>query len=406
MRRPAASKRVSRVGAIQPARHLKKVTMNPSNIVSAITLLALATIASPSVAQSNNDMVGLYGGISVGPSRAKIDDPRITANLVSNGFTVNSLSDDNRSFGGKVFGGYQFNKYFALEGGAFSLGKFGYQATTTPVGTLNGEARVRGLNLDLVGTLPITGDFSVFGRAGLTYAQAKDKFRGTGMVVVNNPNPSERATNLKVGLGLQYALTPAWSVRAELERYRINDAVGNRGDIDMASIGLVYRFGPAPTAAPRAAAQAPVLAEAPAPAVAVAAPLTPPPPPPAPVVRAPVAEKVTFASDALFDFDKAVLKAEGKAKLDELATRQRGMTLEAIITTGHTDSVGNDSYNERLSTRRAEAVKAYLVSGGVDAKRVFVEGKGEKQPLADNATADGRAQNRRVQVEVVGTRTQ
>ena len=374
--------------------------MKLSPIASAIALLALVAIASPSFAQSNNDTVGLYGGINLGPSRARIDDPRITANLAGNGFTVNSLTDDDGSFGGKLFAGYQFNKYFALEGGAFSLGKFGYQATTTPAGTLNGEAKVRGLNLDLVGTLPITGEFSVFGRAGLTYAEAKDSFRSTGMAVVTHPNPSERATNWKAGVGMQYAFTSALSVRAELERYRINDAVGNKGDIDMASIGMVYRFGAAPAAAPRAAAPAPAMAAAPA--VVISAP--PPPPPPAPVVLAAVSEKVTLASDALFDFNKAVLKPEGKAKLDQLVTRQQGMTLEAIVATGHTDSVGGDAYNQRLSMRRAEAVKAYLVSGGSDANRVFVEGKGEKQPVADNGTTDGRAQNRRVQIEVVGTR--
>ena len=365
-------------------------------------MLALGAIASPSFAQSNVDTVGLYGGINVGPSRATIDDARITGNLVSNGFTVNSLTDDDRSIGAKLFGGYQFNRNFAVEGGVFSLGKFGYQATTTPTGTLNGEAKVRGLNLDLVGTLPITGKFSVFGRAGVAYAETKDTFRGTGMVVVTNPNPSVRAANWKAGLGLQYAFTPALSVRAEVERYRINDAVGNRGDIDMASIGLVYRFGAAPAAAPRVAAPAPVMTQEP-PLVAMPAP-APPPPAPAPV-RAPVSEKVTFQSDALFDFDKAVLKPEGRTKLAELVTRQQGMTLEAIIATGHTDSVGTDGYNDRLSVRRAEAVKAYLVSGNTEANRVFVEGKGEKQPVADNATADGRAQNRRVQIEVVGNRS-
>jgi OOP family OmpA-OmpF porin len=117
-----------------------------------------------------------------------------------------------------------------------------------------------------------------------------------------------------------------------------------------------------------------------------------------------VSEKVTFASDALFDFDQALLKPEGKTRLDELAARQQGVTLEAVVATGHTDSVGSDGYNDRLSMRRAEAVKSYLVSRGTDASRVFAEGKGEKQPVADNATVDGRAQNRRVQIEVVGTR--
>ena len=126
---------------------------------------------------------------------------------------------------------------------------------------------------------------------------------------------------------------------------------------------------------------------------------------PASVAQAPISEKVTFASDALFDFDKSVIKPEGRARLDELTTRQRGVAVEAVIATCHTDSVGGDGYNDRLSMRRAEAVKAYLVSGGADTARVFVEGKGEKQPVADNATAEGRARNRRVQIEVVGTRT-
>ncbi len=127
---------------------------------------------------------------------------------------------------------------------------------------------------------------------------------------------------------------------------------------------------------------------------------------PAPAAAAPVptAEKVTFAADAFFDFDKATLKPDGKAKLDDLASKLGALNLEVIIAVGHTDSVGSDAYNQKLSIRRAEAVKGYLVNKGVDAKRVYTEGKGEKQPVATNKTAAGRAQNRRVEIEVVGTR--
>lgn len=131
----------------------------------------------------------------------------------------------------------------------------------------------------------------------------------------------------------------------------------------------------------------------------------PAPAPVAPPVAPPVAaSKVTFAADAFFDFDKSVLKPEGRAKLDELSNQIRGINLEVIIAVGHTDSVGSDAYNQRLSVRRAEAVKAYLVTKGIERNRVYTEGKGEKQPVADNRTREGRAQNRRVEIEVVGTR--
>ena len=138
--------------------------------------------------------------------------------------------------------------------------------------------------------------------------------------------------------------------------------------------------------------------------------VTPPPPPPVkpaakPAAKPkPVAEKVTLAADVLFDFDKSVLKAEGKSKLDDLATKVRGINLEVVIAIGHTDSIGSDAYNQKLSVRRAESVKAYLVSKGVEPNRIYTEGKGEKQPVASNKTKDGRQKNRRVEIEVIGTR--
>jgi len=157
--------------------------------------------------------------------------------------------------------------------------------------------------------------------------------------------------------------------------------------------------------------------EAPKPAPIVAAPPVMPvaPPPavtapvaaPAPVAAAPVitSEKVTFAADALFDFDKSVLKPEGKAKLTELAAKLKDINLEAVVATGHTDSVGKAEYNQKLSVRRAESVKDFLVANGVAADRVYTSGKGATQPVADNKTAEGRDKNRRVEIEVVGSRS-
>jgi OOP family OmpA-OmpF porin len=113
---------------------------------------------------------------------------------------------------------------------------------------------------------------------------------------------------------------------------------------------------------------------------------------------------VTYAADAFFDFDKSVLKAEGKAKLDDLVGKLKGISLEVIIAVGHADSIGTDGYNQKLSIARSEAVKAYLVSKGIEKNRIYTEGKGESSPVADNKTAEGRAKNRRVEVEVIGTR--
>ena len=159
--------------------------------------------------------------------------------------------------------------------------------------------------------------------------------------------------------------------------------------------------------APKAAAPAPEPAPAApaAPAPAAAAPAAPAPAPAPAAPPPPVATKVTYAADAFFDFDKSVLKPEGKAKLDDLTSKVKDINLEVIIAVGHTDSVGSDVYNQKLSVRRSEAIKAYLVSKGIEKNRVYTEGKGEKQPVADNKTTEGRAKNRRVEIEVVGTRT-
>ena len=147
--------------------------------------------------------------------------------------------------------------------------------------------------------------------------------------------------------------------------------------------------------APAPAAPAPVAAPAPAPKAA---------PAPAPAPAPAIASKVTYAADAFFDFDKSVLKPEGKAKLDDLVAKIKQINLEVIVAVGHTDAVGTVAYNQKLSVRRAEAVKAYLVSKGIEKNRIYTEGKGKKQPIADNKTAQGRAKNRRVELEVVGTR--
>jgi len=144
-----------------------------------------------------------------------------------------------------------------------------------------------------------------------------------------------------------------------------------------------------------------------------AAPPKPAPKPAAKPAPKPVTEKVTFAADVLFDFDKAVLKPEGKTRLDDLVGKVKGVALEVIISIGHTDPIGNLQYNVKLSVRRAEAVKAYLVSKGIEPNRIYTEGKGPSQLVKKCAQKDFKnfaeyvacnQPNRRVEVEVVGTR--
>ena len=137
---------------------------------------------------------------------------------------------------------------------------------------------------------------------------------------------------------------------------------------------------------------------------------------PAAPVAAPKAasfgEKVTISADALFDFNKAVLRPAGKAKLDELVSKAQAIKLEVILAVGHTDRIGGDAYNQKLSEKRAAAVKEYLVAKGIEANRVYTEGKGEKQPVTGDkckgnaktkALIDCLQPDRRVDIELIGT---
>lgn len=251
--------------------------------VHAAKLFSMSFIAAASAFTVQTALAqdsGWYAGGNVGRTMATVDDARITRGLAGAGLATTSIIDRDRSNGFKIYGGYQLTPNFALESGYFDLGKFGFTANTSPLGSLSGDIRVRGLNLDLVGMLPLSEQFSLLGRVGANYAQTRGAFSGTGAVGVTNPNPSKRETNYKLGIGLQYAFTESLSMRGELERYRINDAVGNKGHIDMLSVGLVYKFGGGTqTPPPVAQAFVPVVSAPPPPAPVFVAPPAPPPPP-------------------------------------------------------------------------------------------------------------------------------
>jgi len=372
-----------------------------------LSLLALAVLISPyAQAQDQAQDKGWYGGLNVGQSASVIDNARIKSGLLSSGLTATSIDDKDKDTGYKLFGGYQFNRNFSLEGGYFDLGKFGYTATTVPAGTLKGEMKLRGLNLDAVGMLPFgeAKKWSAFGRVGVTYNDVNDTFSGTGAVTVTNPSPSKQEMSYKYGLGVQYAFTKTLAMRLEAERYAVNDAVGNKGDVDLISIGLILRFGgkkeeAAPPPPPPVAA------------AAVAAPVMVPllPPPEKAITR------IAISVDSDFDFDKDQLNASGKKVVDDFIKDLRGMKYDHIIVRGNTDRIGTEAYNQKLSVRRAETVRDYLiVVGGIAAVKLDTSGVGESQPDTKSGECNNMkdrkalvkclAPDRRVDIEVHGSR--
>ena len=324
---------------------------------------------------------GWIGGLSVGQTIANIDDVRIGQQLQATGVTPTFWDVNDHSLGFKLFAGYKFNKNFALEGGYFDLGRFSYLTTTTPTGSLSGNIALRGLNLDAVGMLPIGRKWTGLGRVGLNYAEAKDGFASAGAVApVTDSSPSKRALNLKVGLGLQYELTDSAALRGEWERYRINDAVGSLGDINMYSLGLVVKIGqPRKKPVPLIACEPPVL------------------------VIVPVAKTQKYCSilDVQFDINNDEIQREDKEKLAVLGTYMKKYPDTTVVIEGHTDDVGTEEMNMTLSKKRAESITKYLEDTfQINPFRMTAVGYGDSRPIADNDTEEGKRKNRRIHAVV------
>jgi len=356
---------------------MKRVTKS----LGALGLVGCAVLSSQFAVADDS---GWIAGLNVGQSKARIDDPQIISQLQGGGFSTTTLNDVNRDMGMKVFGGYQFNKNFALEGGYFDLGKFGYAATTAPTGGMNGSIQIKGVNVDAVGILPFEGKFSIFGRLGLNYAQSRDSFNSTGGVVTTESNANSNSVNLKAGVGVQYNFLDSVALRGEWERYRINDAVGARGDIDLLSIGLVVMFGkekPAP---------APIIIIKEVAQVATAAPV---------MVIVPVAKMQQYCSilDLQFEIKQDDIQREMKEKLSVVGTFMKKYPDTTAVIEGHTDNVGTEEFNLKLSQQRAESVVSYLMdSFHIASNRLTAVGYGTSRPIADNSTKEGKRANRRI----------
>lgn len=210
------------------------------------------------------------------------------------------------------------------------------------------------------------------------------------------------AKPLLVAVSLLLAVVAA-PVNAQGADSKAGYLTDTRGHVVKSPFGMCWRTGYWTPALAIAECDPDLVKPVAAPAPQPAEPAPAPAPAPAPIV-VPEQQKITLNADVLFDFDKSNLRPEGRQELDEVVQKMQGMELEVIIAIGHTDSIGTNEYNQKLSVRRAESVKNYLTSKGVPADRIYTEGKGETQPVATNATREGRQQNRRVEIEVVGTR--
>ena len=314
-----------------------------------------------------------YLGAGYGKSRANIDQQRIALDLQNAGFQVNDVSRDRRDDSYKLYAGYQLLPYLALEGGFFELGTFNFNADTVPMSLYGGETSIKGINLAVLGTLPLTEQLSALAKLGLTYNDSDTRFSSNGLVGVNDFNSSTHHSSYQFGVGLAYQLTRAFALRLEAERYRIDDLVGNKGDIDVVTLGLTYRYGTAeygyePTPAPEPQARSYPEDQ---PSIAAA---------PIQDAEVPITSGVIELADVHFEFDQSRLTPATQQILRRHLQKLKANPRAQVRIAGYTSKSGSESYNQRLSEQRAEAIKAFLVAEGIASPdRLTTIGFGEHQ---------------------------
>ena len=311
-------------------------------------------------------------------------------------FDDNNLDDSSTGF--KLFTGYRFNKLLGVEGAYHNFGDFEEDLDPPNPG---GEAKAEldGFSAAALLFAPLASeDLDVYGKAGYYFFDQE--------VVVNNSSGIEQVagnnspSGLLLGAGSKFSISDQFAIRAEADWFDIDD-----GDLWALNVGFEYLFGrPAKAEAPVAAVAAPVVAAAP-----------PPPAPPADgdgdgivdgtdqCPDTPKGDRVgpqgcscDITRQVRFKLNSAELTDEDKATLDEVAETLTRLKFVSGTVVGHTDSSGSEEYNQALSERRAQSVATYLEGKGIATGRLAASGAGESDPIADNSTAEGRAQNRRV----------
>lgn len=332
-------------------------------VLSFLSLVMVPTVHA--MDYSNFEENGWSAGMNVGKSIARIEQDTIFTDLQNLGFAVNSVAEDSRSEGYKIFLGYKFNPYLAIEGGYFNIGGFRALANTIPATDFRGKTKLLGWNLDLVGIMPFTEDFSGFARIGVTQNETSNTYSINALVDVTGYNDDGSYTKNKYGLGLQYNLSPILSLRLEAERYRLDDLLAHSGDIDMYSLGLMLRFGET----------GPIYDSTPAPqtlrrteAVVVAG------------TEITKEAEVLVLEDVHFNFDTAALNNDTKVILRKHVQKLKANPNTRVRIAGYTSASGTAEYNQALSERRAQSIKAFLILEGVDANRFKTIGFGQRNP--------------------------
>jgi OOP family OmpA-OmpF porin len=303
-----------------------------------------------------------------------------------------TLVDRNDGFGGAFRAGYRFNSLFAAELDLQGIPGFEIDRDLyRPRPGFENNAVIAAANrkveadIDIYSAMvngklyPLQGVIQPYllGGLGTVIGHADEKANNGG-------KNTEALFGGRIGGGIDYYLTRNFVLNFDIS-YTVTTTTfkpdGFEDEISLThvpiSAGLIYRFGlPAPPAAP------------------------PPPPPPPPAAAAPMKKRIILRG-VNFDFDKANIRADAKPVLDEAISTLKDAGDVRVSVEGHTDSRGTDAYNQGLSVRRANAVADYLESGGIDRSRLEVTGFGESKPIATNETDDGRAQNRRVELNVL-----
>ena len=286
---------------------------------------------------------------------------------------------------GAPFAGYMFNDYLGLEGQL----QFTFQEPD------NDHRRAIQSNIDNENQTTTTIGATVGPRLQIPLGQLLDFYvtgQGGGFKGLSG-RLNQWAPGFSIGGGLDVNVTRNFAVglfgqwtrayMAPHPTFLVHESGGEQGPEDAhwvtAGLSLTYSFAQPP----------------------------PPPPPPPPPVKAqapapppPVKKKIVLRS-VHFDFDKANIRADARPVLDEAErTLKEEKDIELVIVEGHTDGVGSEGYNMKLSRRRAEAVRGYLVDHGIAPSRIRAEGFGKSRPVASNDTAEGRAQNRRVELHI------